>query len=305
MTIDLNQIIANATGPITLNAANQYVLNSLALLKYSINGNGATVICAQNTTNFKTIANDVLISNMVVPQSGLFVEFASNHSGITNCKLGIGEPAGSIQQACKTIEGGTNSYVSNTDVGITTTVSMYFDQSGIYLDNVNLSGSTNEYALRFDMPSSGNVSNNATVINSTIANNDPVKDAAGVRWYKDVKFSNCNFTGDIRWGQVNSGTNSVGQYATGSLTHCTFNSNGNPISLTEVYQGVELAITGCTYISPIVPPFTADVFSVITSQNNTFEYYVGEKQWEIFASSSKGIYKDLGGNKIITIPQTT
>jgi hypothetical protein len=304
--IALDSIIAAAKGPIVLQANSLYVLSATANLKYSLDGNGSTIDLPTNQTDFKAIAPDVTIARFVAPKAGLFFESAANHCGVENCKIGVGSPSGSVGQAFKTLPGGTNSFFTGNSVGVTTTVSIYFDESGVWCTDNTLAGSINEYAFRFDVPASGITQSGATFSGNTVSNNNGCKDAGGVRQFFNVTMEGNTFTGDVRWGQVpgagTPATKSVGQFASGTVTGNHFTSNGMAISLVEVYQGVSLRLNNNTFTNPLAPPVSADTLSQITGGTNTEQAYAGAKAWEFFATSSKGKYAATGGDKMVTVP---
>ena len=70
----------------------------------------------------------------------------------------------------------------------------------------------------------------------------------------------------------------------------------------EVFEGVNLHITGNTITNPCGPTVSAGVFSNVYSKDNKTQIYKGNKIWEFFANSSQGTYIPLGGDEVVVIP---
>ena len=306
---DLGKIISKQTKPINLPCGNYY-LNTTANLKYSINGSNSLLTLPQNCTNFKALSPNVMVSNFNCPKTGVFFEAAANHCGVQNCILGIGSPDGSVVQAFKTLPLGTNPVFSGNKVGVTQTVSCYIDQFGSYIANNVLNGSINEYVLRFEVggPDGGTMQSGAIVLNNTIkASPLQSKSAVGIRWFQNVNFTVNTIVGGVRWGQVPGAgsppTNSVGEWASGTMTSNNFLYNvAQVMSPIEVFEGVNLHITGNTITNPCGPTVSAGVFSNVYSKDNKTQIYKGNKIWEFFANSSQGTYIPLGGDEVVVIP---
>lgn len=334
--IALGPVIAAATGLVTLVANARYSLPQTALVKHSINFNGAIIDCAQGMTNFEIVAPDVAFTNIgnVTRCGVLFYPNADNFS-VTNATIGDGSPDGAIVQAFKTGTGGTRSKLTDFHVkSKTATVSIFVDEGGIIKAGPNgetLDGLTGkpyvldennacvltdcsdigvmggaEYSFRCEIPASGILQHGLILRNCQFSN--PLglnKGDAGFRHFWDILCDGCTFVGELRLGQTPGAgfpaTSAFGQYVGNvEIKNCTFIGDGGVQTLVMCYQGVTLNLHDNVFKNMTLPATSADVFSSITAHNNVCTMAPGLAPRLFFAGSSvgKGVLHDNGGNVV-------
>lgn len=315
--VDLDPILANATGPLVLNKAH-YTSAKQRIIKWSVDLSGSPLTCNQAITNFVVTGAGLKFGNFACDKAGVLIVNRGDNNTFHDYTAGIDQPAGSIVQTFKTEPGGTRATLARVHSGVTTTVSYYFDKGGIIvpgkevlgfasLTDVSGEGSIKEYVFRATLPGTG-IKQTGLRLTRCNFKNGTGKDTAGIREFDEVHALDCTSIGDWRWGQVPGAgippTSHVGQYCNNcSVENTHYTSNGGVECQVQAYQGVRLIVKGCRFTLPNLPSITAAVFSEITTQNNVQEFYAGQPQYALWAHSSTGKQIDLGGNKVVIIPK--
>lgn len=264
--------------------------------------------------NGQTIRNLTMLAGPGIfnPQGDSFTAEACFIGGQMVAGKWVASPPGSVGQAMKTGNNGTNARINNSHVGHCATVSVYHDRDGGGGTNTTFEapqhpdGSSSEYCQRGDTPDGKIVPKGQTWKNCTFnaMSGTGTKDAAGARKIgtksDPVVYDGCTFTGnDLRIGEGNQpATTKPGDFANVIVKGCTFKAipGKSPIA---VLQGGMATVTGCTFVEPADPPIAADSMSLTMYSGNTQKVASPANAQPWFTSPQGGIGTDGGGNQIV------
>lgn len=309
LTATLNAATTNQNFPL-----GEYTVNGAVALKVSVQFNGSTVHCPplpNGVPNFRLVAPNIVVDNFIMPTGGQLFEYEAADCTLSNFQIGVGGNPGDVVQPLKTGVGGYGAWAINGRIGVAASVGWYIQQGKsptrrVRGENLTFEGDKKEYDIRWEVPAdgpdAGKKQSGCDLVNckfSTVGG----KDTEGGRVFDDVTITGGTCMGDLRLGQSppagNPPTTSVGQYCNGwRISGVVYTSNGNPMAPLQVYQGVDVMVTNCTFIGYKVPIFGGDVFSRVAYSQNKCHPPAGVvgKWW---AASAKATPVDGGGNVMV------
>lgn len=299
-TLDLPKAVYSTAGTLI-------ITQSSVTVKF----NGSTLTGPPLGAWFVPTGANVTLDGLIVSNGPCICNPCGPNFLLSNSNIGIGSPAGSVQQAIKTGPNGVNAGMLNCHIGECMTVSFYGDRGGEHGTNCTFAPSVHEYCLRLSGPDATTVPNGGLFTKcSFVSNSGPnTKDDVGVRTHTGVVFDTCDFSGnDIRWGQGDMPpTTKPGQYASGRMVNCTFHDIPGRSAISNL-QGSILTVTGCTFTDPAGPPIAASNYSLTIYGNNTQVVTVGKNPYPFFFTNMTppGESQYTGGDivKFIHAPAT-
>jgi hypothetical protein len=273
----------------------------------TIKGNGSTLIAPAQYEAFVTKAPRVIIDGFVCDQCNVFCRPEADTTTVSNCQLGMSTTyvPGAVHQAIITGPNGTNFTLLLTDVGVTGTVSVYFDRGPVILNSCRLKGSLGEYVVRGDSPDGVSVPTGFLVENCIIGEsqaqyNTEGKDTIGFRMFNNVQVVNTTVYRDIRWGEGNQpATTAVDKFTTGEVHSCYFMGAHPALPFMLLDQGATLTVTNSTFDTPQAPSVRAGPQSACTVGGCTNKIPAGGHQWPVFEGLGNAKMTDAGKNATV------
>lgn len=313
MTDLASKISSAASGTLKL-PLDSYTLANLLQIKTPgliVDGGGSTLDCAPDRTNFQVMAGNFTLQNFNVVRAGVLIEAQSHNASLIGCQ--VGQTAGSVTQAFKTMKGGSSPTIQSCNIGLTKTVSAYFEQDDVRVSDSTFKGTFNgaEYAIRGEVGGADGKSFPRGFIlqGCTVNNPNGPKDTIGWRLGLGVIVSNCNIGGNFRFGQVPKAggvqPTQPGQWCDASVSDTVFTSVGSPRSPLMIGQGCVFNGARLIFADYNLAAMAIDVVSTASTQGLTMRVSDIKTVPAFCSVAGMKRWVDLGGNSIQRYDKST